>query len=417
MKDERLLSCLIVFCHRNSIVSQWQKSAKILGLRLSNIDASPDQELFSSNSDGWVLTYQSAARRLPTLKQELKKISSAKLLTIADEVHHLGVNPNEPDSPAWGKTFLEVTKDSALRLGLTGTPFRADNLSFCSAKKVRIQAHGEFIEQITPDLCIEPRELIAAGDVRPLEFHFQDGLIEHCHQGTPESETSPLSSEERESWRARNLRRAIKLSDKSSIAVQLILRATKKLKKIRSHHKNAAGLVIARDIPHANSIANFLKENGDKVELVHSQDAEASARLAAFQKGKALWLVSVDMCSEGFDASRLRVIAYLTTVVTRSRFLQSITRTVRISSERSCTESIPREPSYVFAPADPLLMEYARNWSSEKPYLIKSNSSVTTIGTASCLASRPALPMEAVNDKAGEVIKMRAAELPNFLKG
>ena len=69
------------------------------------------------------------------------------------------------------------------------------------------------------------------------------------------------------------------------------------------------------------------------------------------------------MCAEGFDASRIRVVAYLTTVVTRSRFVQGITRAVRMCGERANLESIPREPSYVFAPADPLLMQYARSWS------------------------------------------------------
>jgi hypothetical protein len=50
--------------------------------------------------------------------------------------------------------------------------------------------------------------------VRPLEFRFQDGSVEHGRErqeGT--REVSPLSAEARESWRARNLRRAIRLGD------------------------------------------------------------------------------------------------------------------------------------------------------------------------------------------------------------
>ena len=122
------------------------------------------------------------------------------------------------------------------------------------------------------------------------------------------------------------------------------------------------------------------------------------------------------MCSEGFDAPRLRVVAYLTTVVTKSRFLQGITRAVRMSTERASIEDIPREPSHVFAPADPILMEYARSWSESKPYLIKDNQSVTQIGSFSWISKGPILPMETVGDGAGEVIKMRTAELPKFLK-
>ena len=70
-----------------------------------------------------------------------------------------------------------------------------------------------------------------------------------------------------------------------------------------------------------------------------------------------------------FDAPRLRVIAYLTTVVTKSRFLQGITRAVRMTPELAAQEPTPRHPSFVYAPADPLLMGYARTWSLAEPYV------------------------------------------------
>ncbi len=418
MKSEGLLTKFLVFCHRNSIVSQWIKSAEMLGLKLKEFEEYQDFRNLPMDLDGLILTYQGAARNQEELlKHQLMKFNGNDLLAIADEAHHLGVNPDEPEGPAWGRAFLELTLNFKLRLGLTGTPFRADNLAFCSARKVRLHGEGEHIEQITPDLCVEPRELIAAGDVRPLEFHFQDGLVEHSREGQPDREISSISSEQRETWRARNLRRAIRLADSSSIALHLLLRARKKLEIISSEHPDAAGLVIAKDIGHASAIANFLKENGEEVELVHSQDSDSSNRLVAFQNSSAKWLVSVDMCSEGFDAPRLRVVAYLTTVVTRSRFIQGITRTVRISPKRAVLEPIPRKPSFVFAPADPLLMEYARSWSIAKPYLIRGNEMTSSIGSGHWISRGPSLPMEAVNEVVGQMITMKAAELPKIAKG
>ena len=121
------------------------------------------------------------------------------------------------------------------------------------------------------------------------------------------------------------------------------------------------------------------------------------------------------MCSEGFDAPRLRVIAYLTTVVTKSRFLQSITRTVRISNTRAGLEAIPREPSYVFAPADPLLIGFAQSWSISDPYLIKGSELQESVNAYVVNGSPIALPYEAVKDGAGAMIKLRCAELPSFL--
>ncbi len=374
------------------------------------------QDLSLRHIDGLLLTYQGASRKSEQFRDLLMSWASDGAMGIADEAHHLGVDPDEPEGQVWGRTFLEITKRNKVRLGLTGTPFRADNLAFCSAKKVVLQDKEGFVEQICPDLCIEPRDLISAGDVRPLEFHFQDGWVEHSREGQPDRDVSPLSAENRESWRARNLRRAVLLSDTSSIALHVLIRARQKLEKVRSDHRNAAGLVIARDIQHATQISNFLQENGEIVELVHSQDRDSTGRLNAFQRSDASWLVSVDMCSEGFDAPRLRVVVYLTTVVTKSRFLQGITRAVRMSSSRERKEPVPRNPSFVFAPADPLLMQHARSWSIAEPYLIRGNTSDSSIGLIPYPSRGPILPMEAVGDGAGEMIKMRTVELPIFLK-
>ena len=397
-----------------SILSQWQSAASKLGLRLELWNGPGSA---SDEADGWLLSYQGAGRQQETLQAELSNWDQQMLLAIADEAHHLGVDPDEPEGPVWGRTFLDLSNHARLRLGLTGTPFRADNLAFCAARRVRVEEAGQLVEQIHPDLSVEPRELIEAGDVRPLEFRFQDGWVEHSAQGMPDREVSPLSAEQRESWRARNLRRAIRLSDSSSIAQLLLLRARNKLQSVRERHPRAGGLVIARDIEHARSITLLLEEEGDQVDLVHSQDPAASERLNGFQSGHADWLVSIDMCAEGFDASRLRVVAYLTTVVTRSRFVQGITRAVRMCAERAPLEAVPRDPSYVFAPADPLLMQYARSWSLSEPYRITAPANAEE-GDVHPLGDwrGPSLPMEAVEDSAGAVIRMRTPQLPTFLQ-
>ncbi|MCP4500834.1 MAG: DEAD/DEAH box helicase family protein, partial [Deltaproteobacteria bacterium] len=179
MQQEGRLKCFLVMCHRTSILSQWRTAAERLGLRLEHWNESTPniQSQNLQNADGWLVTYQGAASQLVGLKQALEPWAGDQLLAIADEAHHLGVDPDEPDGPVWGRTFLELSSQARLRLGLTGTPFRADNLAFCAARRIRIQEGGQLVEQISPDLCVEPRELIAAGDVRPLEFRFQDGWV------------------------------------------------------------------------------------------------------------------------------------------------------------------------------------------------------------------------------------------------
>jgi superfamily II DNA or RNA helicase len=415
LEREGRLEHLLVFCHRSSIASQWLAAASRLGLKLQEWQPGSDlQAIGGSSVHGLLITYQAAGRNLDQLAEQLQQANWGPWLAIADEVHHLGIDPEEPEATAWGHGFSRLSATARLRLGLTGTPFRADNLGFCAARRIQVRDGQEWVEQIAPDLSVEPRELIAAGDVRPLEFRFQDGWVDHGRQGElGDSERSPLSQEQRESWRARNLRRAIRLGDSSSIALRLLLNARRRLEAVRREHPGAGGLVIARDIAHARRICGLLEEEGDRVHLVHSQDPEAPQRMEGFKAGEADWLVSIDMCAEGFDAPRLRVVAYLTTVVTRTRFVQGITRAVRMDAERCGLETVPRHPSYVFAPADPLLMQYARTWSLSEPYVLraKSNEAEAEPSDSSRAGSRP---LQAIEDGAGAVIHLRGPQLPNL---
>ena len=416
LRQEGRLGRFVVFCHRSSIARQWRQAAEQLGLELLEWDPAADQAQVRQ-SDGLLLSYQSAARHRRRLELELRhELRGAPWLAIADEVHHLGVDPLEPEATAWGHAFSQLSTGAQLRLGLSGTPFRADNLAFCAARRLRLERNGEVWERIVPDLCVEPQRLIVAGDVRPLEFHFQDGWVEHGRRPDAGArETSPLSAEQRESWRARNLRRAIRLGDGGGIALRLLLQARRRLETLRQGHPGAGGLVVARDIEHARSIGALLQEQGDRVHLVHSQDPDAATRLASFRAGEADWLVSIDMCAEGFDAPRLRVVAYLTTVVTRSRFVQAITRAVRMDGERAALEPIPREASHVFAPADPLLIRYARSWSLSEPYLIRASEPAAAVDLTAKGGNPAQLPLQALADDAGAVIRLSGPQLPPFL--
>ena len=136
MQKEGLVSHLLVFCHRNIIAEQWRKSSDLVGLKLEELESSLAIDNNNINVDGWVITYQGASRKSEIVLEIFKVIKNISVLAIADEVHHLGVDPDEPEGAVWGRTFLNLTNPCRLRIGLTGTPFRADNLAFCSGKRV-----------------------------------------------------------------------------------------------------------------------------------------------------------------------------------------------------------------------------------------------------------------------------------------
>lgn len=87
-----------------------------------------------------------------------------------------------------------------------------------------------------------------------------------------------------------------------------------------------------------------------------------------------------------------------------------------MTPELAAQESIPRDPSLVFAPADPLLMDYARTWSISEPYVLKARDDGTD--SEELMSSNwrgPTLPLEAVEDGAGAIIRMKTPQLPSFL--
>jgi len=402
LRQGQQLQAICICCHRSSIASQWKIAAKRLGLDLGEGVLGPD---------GLICSYQAANRDPKQWRLLLQSHAPLQQwLLVADEVHHLGLDPLQPEEGGWGHSFEQLSCGAKLRLGLTGTPFRADQLQFCSSHQQLVKINGITQRIITPDLVITPQELINSGDVRPLRFHFQDGWIEYEN-----NERSALSAEQRESWRARNLRRAVRLGDRSSIALQVLLQARKRREALQEQQPGAAGLVVARDISHARGISCLLEEEGDKVMLVHSQDPGAAEALSRFQGGEGEWLVSVDMCAEGFDAPRLRVVAYLTTVTTRSRFLQAITRAVRLDGSRSAIEPMPRHASYIHAPADPLLMGYASNWSLSSPYLLAAEGAEEISPEAAVNSGTWRPEQRAISDAAGAVIEIKEPQLPGFL--
>ena len=78
------------------------------------------------------------------------------------------------------------------------------------------------------------------------------------------------------------------------------------------------------------------------------------------------------------------------------------------------SEAVPRHPSYVFAPADPLLLRYARTWSLSEPYVLRPKAADVE-PTPAAGGRAPSLPLQAMEDGAGAVIRMRGPQLPNFV--
>jgi hypothetical protein len=94
--------------------------------------------------------------------------------------------------------------------------------------------------------------------------------------------------------------------------------------------------------------------------------------------------------------------------------VQAITRAVRMDGERADLEPIPRQPSYVFAPADPLLIGYARGWTVSEPYVIRTRQVEASAVSAGSPGSEMHGSLQALGDGAGRMISVNGPVLPFF---
>jgi superfamily II DNA or RNA helicase len=111
---------------------------------------------------------------------------------------------------------------------------------------------------------------------------------------------------------------------------------------------------VAADGEHARAVAGVLLGiTGQAPTVVLHTETRAAEKLQEFTRSSERWIVAVNMVSEGVDIPRLRVGVYATAAKTPLVFRQIVGRFVRTIPGR------PREPSFVFLPADPVLRAHA----------------------------------------------------------
>jgi superfamily II DNA or RNA helicase len=278
-----------------------------------------------------------------------RRCAERPTLLIADEPHHMG------EDATWGRSTVQAFARARFRLLLSGTPFRSDN-----APIPWVAYDEEGISRA--DFGYGYTQALVDGVCRPVTFHTYGGDMEWVSDGRVRSADFDVVLPAAEA--ARRLRTAL---DPSGEWITHVLRdAHDQLVALRTgEHRDAGGLVVAIDKEHAEQLADRLARiTGERPDVVHSDAADASARIASFAVGSAPWLVSVLMVSEGVDVPRLRVGVYATTARTELFFRQVVGRFIRRTPE-------PKDQmSHLFLPSDPRLKELATQIEEERNHAL-----------------------------------------------
>lgn len=336
---------LVVVAPTQHLKGQWAAAAERFGLHLD--PAWIAGEPLPADVHGIVTTYQQVAQSALAVAD-----IAAGSFAVLDEMHHAG------DERAWGDGVRKAFATAAVRLCLSGTPFRSDSLAI---PFVHYDNGGE----AEPDIEYGYGPALADGGVvRPVYFPRLGGEMEWIG---PDGSAQSASFDDALEPRLASQRLRTALDASGEWLPDALTQAHVQLGEVRQTHPDAGGLVIAMDRDHARGVAKIIRERlGVKAVVVTSDDPDASRRISAFATGRDPWLVAVRMVSEGVDIPRLRVAVYATTTTTELFFRQAVGRIVRWVPGHG------RQPSYMFMPDDPRLRAHAIGIAEERRHFLKT---------------------------------------------
>ncbi|GAA5172149.1 DEAD/DEAH box helicase [Pseudonocardia eucalypti] len=345
---DRTVGAVTVVTPTEHLKYQWAEAAARAGISLDPEFRNTGGRT-SADYHGAVLTYAQVAAH-PVLHRA--RTETRRTLVILDEVHHAG------DAKSWGEAVREAFEPATRRLALTGTPFRSDDnpIPF-----VTYEPDGEGVLHSRSDHSYGYADALRDGVVRPVVFLAYSGQASWRTSAGEEFTArlgEPLTAEQT----ARAWRTALDPGGEWISAV--LAAADTRLSQLRARGMpDAGGLLIATDQTTARAYAQLLRQlTGTAPVLVLSDEAGASARIAAFAESNERWLVAVRMVSEGVDVPRLAVGVYATSASTPLFFAQAVGRFVRARQ--------PGETASVFLPSVPALLELASALERQRDHVL-----------------------------------------------
>ena len=217
---------------------QWANAAERLGIHL-DWDWSSTHGLLPSDVHGVALTYQQVASNPKVLREVLRGS-----FVVLDEIHHAA------DARTWGDAVRQAFESSALRLCLSGTPFRSDQsrIPFVRYEDELAQADYEYGYG---EALAETRV------VRPVYFPRIKGKMEWT---APDGSRYAHDFDDPigRSLASQRLRTALSLHGEWLPSV--LQNANRQLEHLRARDPQAGGMVIAIDQDHARGIARIMRD-------------------------------------------------------------------------------------------------------------------------------------------------------------
>ena len=334
---------IVVMVPTSVLEDQWHKDFAEAGINVSATWHAADGRL-PSDERGCAVTYgevQFSAQNFRRL------IGERPTLLILDEVHHCG------DDRSWGDAVRIAGTPAAVKLLLSGTPFRSDNNTI---------PFVPYVDGVgAPDVRYGYDQALADRVVRAVFFPRRGGLMEWDDpKGNRREHTFAQELNDRDA--KHRLRTALLPS--GDWLPSVLADADSQLMALRENDPTAGGIVFCEDTGTARSVVEMLSRLGRTAVLVVTEEPEADDRIKAFRNSRATWIVSIRKVSEGVDIRRLRIGVYATPWVTELFFRQVVGRIVRTApSEEDPT-------AWLYIPDDERLRALAASIKRQRDHVL-----------------------------------------------
>ena len=291
-----------------------------------------------------------------------KLLKNNRVLVVFDEIHHCAGSSIE-DANVWGQDIVKnIQQQAAFTLALTGTPWRSDLLPIALATYTN------------------PDNKIQCNYTYSLQQAVNDGVCRNPKIVLIDNEEISVTTAKQETKTYHSLKSLLKdpsisyqdLIKHEAVINYIVAQGVSKLATIRHQNSNAAGLIVASSVEHAEQIVTVLTDLfHQSATIVTYKENDAADRISHFRFSNTQWIVSVGMVSEGTDIPRLQVCCHLSRVKTELYFRQVLGRILRVNNS-------PNQEAWLFTLAEETLTTFANRIDQELPdtYVLIKNATL-----------------------------------------
>ncbi len=280
-----------------------------------------------------------------------KLLKNNRVLVVFDEIHHCAGSSTD-DTNVWGQDIVKnIQQQASYTLALTGTPWRSDLLPIALAT------------------YSDPDNKIQCNYTYSLQQAINDGVCRNPKIVLIDNEEISVTTSKQETKTYHSLQQLLKdpaflyqdLIKHETVVHYIITQGVRKLAELRLENPEAAGLIVAASVDHAEQIIAMLTDVfHQSATIVTYKETNAPDKINHFRFSNTQWIVSVGMVSEGTDIPRLQVCCHLSRVKTELYFRQVLGRILRVSRS-------PNQEAWLYTLAEEKLSIFAKRIDQELP--------------------------------------------------